>query len=790
MSKLYLYNYNNYFNRIVKRETSLANYGTPIYSLTATNFNYNDGVETYHDINYAGFDGNYLIVTDDNDNIVSRWFIKENKRLRGGQHRITLRRDLIVDNYDKIINAPALINRAMLSKDNPLLFNSEGFSFNQIKKEEILLKDRLGKRWYILYFKKGTGNITGSIATGETTPDITISTTIENSIYATGERKFLNNAMFGIIGVTNYFWLSSWQQYIRYKQYKGYYQADTFMSNPMRKYLYFDDEFDIVENGLKNVFDNLTTYNQMYSYLQTELSFTNNVTEANTQQLLAANGKIVKDSSNTLYFITVSKTTEEVHADTRTNPDSSLTTYMKGKIDESALPKTGDYGDSAFYYNATKETYNVTATEITTGTLNYTLDFASKINTNDSDYNIIALPYDEVNIYSPITPVGPNSVSGEISKLLIDNISIKAGSNLVDIQILPYAPLIDLVNDTIIDLRNLAGKQYSYLYTSTTVDDETTYSNFGLILYIKTSNYTFDINNPISIIRDSNLSEAINLKLSNECDVYRLCSPNYNGIFEFSVAKNNGVDKFNVDITLIPYNPYIHINPNFKGLYGDDFNDSRGLILGGDFSLPKVSTEWAEYQLRNKNYQQAFERQMEHMDFEFSKQRTEALFGATMGALGGAMSGAVGGSVIGGTGGAGVGGLLGGVASAVGGAIDYNILKERQAEQKDLTLDMFEYQLGNIKARPYNINKVTPLTYNNKQFPFIERYSCTDTERQMLINKIRYNSMKVNNIGSIQEYLQAEKTYISASLIRLEDLDMPTHEANEIYDEILKGVYI
>ena len=163
MSKLYLFNYNNYYNRIVKKENTLADYGTPIYTLTA-NFNYNDGVGTYHDVNYNGQDGDYLIVTDENDNIQSRWFIIENKRNRGGQHRLTLRRDLMVDFFDIVVNAPMIINRAMITDpNNPLLFNSEGFSFNQIKQDEKLLFDASHTPWYILYFNKDYTGTNGDV---------------------------------------------------------------------------------------------------------------------------------------------------------------------------------------------------------------------------------------------------------------------------------------------------------------------------------------------------------------------------------------------------------------------------------------------------------------------------------------------------------------------------------------------------------------------------------------------------------------------------------------------------
>lgn len=110
------------------------------------------------------------------------------------------------------------------------------------------------------------------------------------------------------------------------------------------------------------------------------------------------------------------------------------------------------------------------------------------------------------------------------------------------------------------------------------------------------------------------VSQATALKLDNECNMYRIVSPNYQGEFEFSVAKNNGVDFFNVDCSYKPHNPYIHVNPNFKGLYGKDFNDGRGLICNGDFSFGMISDAFTNYELQNKNYQAIFNRQIQNMD--------------------------------------------------------------------------------------------------------------------------------------------------------------------------------
>ena len=59
------------------------------------------------------------------------------------------------------------------------------------------------------------------------------------------------------------------------------------------------------------------------------------------------------------------------------------------------------------------------------------------------------------------------------------------------------------------------------------------------------------------------------------------------------------------------------------------------------------------------------------------------------------------------------------------------MLTDRQAEQRDFAVDNFKYQLGNVKALSYSINKVTPLTNNNKIWPFIEIYDCTSAEKDI-----------------------------------------------------------
>ena len=298
------------------------------------------------------------------------------------------------------------------------------------------------------------------------------------------------------------------------------------------------------------------------------------------------------------------------------------------------------------------------------------------------------------------------------------------------------------------------------------------------------------------------LSSPENIKISNECDLYRLVSGNYNGIFEFSLAKSGGIDGVKIECNYKPWNPYIHILPKLKGLYGDSFaniDDARGLICGGDFSLTQLSNEWANYQLQNKTYQEMFDRQIKNLDVNNSvamqQAEYQAVAGAFTGGIGGAVSGALVGAKAGGYG-ALAGGIVGGVgglaAGIGGGALDVENLKTLQAETRSYAIDMYNYNLQNIQAIPTSITKTTALTYNTRIWPFIEYHTCTNVEKQAFRDKLKYNGMTVMTIGKLSDYetTSGEKQFFIGDVVRLPDLVDDNHMATEIYNEIKKGVYI
>ena len=287
--------------------------------------------------------------------------------------------------------------------------------------------------------------------------------------------------------------------------------------------------------------------------------------------------------------------------------------------------------------------------------------------------------------------------------------------------------------------------------------------------------------------------DALTRKLANECDVLRLVSQNYSAIFEFSAAKSGGVDGFLADCTYKPWSPYIHILPKLKGLYGDKFvsiDDARGLICGGDMSLPQLSNAWANYQLQNKTYQEMFDRQIKNMDVKndinlqgaFAQTLLAPITGGSYGGSAGAQFGK--GAAVAGT----AAGIIGGGITS---AIDFRNTIREMEENRSYAIDMYRYNLQNIQAIPTSLTKTSALTYNTRVWPFIEYYTCTDVERNALKDKMKYNGMTIMKIAKLNEYSLGNGNFFKGQLIRLpESLKVDSHMAYEIYNELNKGVYL
>lgn len=809
-STLYLLHYNNYYNRIVKKESSLSDYlqylvtvsGQSIDSnnnsnvITGVNFNPNDYINTTQVVNWDGDDPDYLIVEEDSTGKLSRWFIVATNRLRSGQLQLELHRDLVVEYYDQILTAPMFIEKATLNPNDDLIFNNEDMSFNQIKTSETLLKDATKCPWICLYAaRKNSEGTTTTFNISTTSTEYPVIATFDNE---DDFRTFLNNPIVGNAQLSSLIFGSRY-----YTSYYRYYTATVSVDNSASQglSLFFTDlntsdatsgQFEAKElwsNSKISLIENMkTAIKPTYNLAVSNLSSYVSVDDTNYNKYKNANGAFVKVGTDKYYQLRVLSTTE----------GSQRVKIKNGNIwDKFKVDMQPFYADSLSNKNALNVGYLVYQTSrlVITASAAPVEVLSTNVGVErrhliDAPYDLFCMPFSD-DIYLQVGTGTPIRNAKNIAYRIANEFALSYGvgetSTIYDIQLLPYCPIkeFDISIHEGLPLLNI-GNQTS-LYSPIQADNR----NVGYILHAQLSSFS----DTISFTKDIE-----NYKMENETDLYRLSSPNYNGLFDFSAAKNGGIHGFNVQCTYKPYNPYIKLYPTWGRLYGSNFSedgyDARGLICGGDFSLPIVQSSWTNYQLQNKNYQLMFDRQIQNMEVNNKYQRLSEIVGAGVGVAQGAAAGGLAGSIIPGVGTA-VGAVTGGIASLAGGIADVAINDKLRKEAIDYTKDQFGYQLGNIQALPQSLSKVTAYNIDNKYFPFLEFYTCSEDEKKALANKIAYNGMTVMTIGSIADYISNQwsygditaENYIKGKLIRSEDIDEDFHILNAIGNELNQGVY-
>ena len=182
MHYVLLSNYNNYYNRIYKKQDTYQQYinasAGNVQGLDKSyNFNIKDGVMAEHVFN-CKLDGepDYCLLLNETDNSIdSRWFIVEWEKVRGSQYQATLRRDLLADEYDAITTAPAFIEKGYVGPEDSAIFNRENITVNQIKTRETVLKDDSKTAWIVGYIAQDHPALSNKQFTLNPEVDMTIS---------------------------------------------------------------------------------------------------------------------------------------------------------------------------------------------------------------------------------------------------------------------------------------------------------------------------------------------------------------------------------------------------------------------------------------------------------------------------------------------------------------------------------------------------------------------------------------------------------------------------------------
>ena len=1003
MNILLLKGYNNYFNRILKKEASLAAYKSAVakgdylnyLDIMNVNFNPNDGVTTEliigkGELLWEGradststsregpYSPDYCIAyesVDSNTVINSRWFVLECERTRGGQYRIALKRDVLVDYESDIMSAPCFIEKGTITDaSDPLLFNSEGMSFNQIKKDELPLKDETKCAWLVGYLKKDITTPPHVTYTPADAMDDTVSIDsfdwyscityrdIDGTVTQGTKTFFHMNP-----DTSNFCWKmqvpgNSWPTYVdtaiklRWDlrgqnrgysydiwngDYQGMSQEAMIIHAPGWWSMGIDSPYckkwtdEIINKMLGQHWD-------LFAALKNDAisQLSSYVVSDNINNILNYNGKYFRKADK-VYKLTIGPG-NAISPSVQYNGQSTVANALWNCVlPDSRNTENGTMTLAVATANPTKPRakfifqgleYSIVAQEVLLpGTIDFTLSAeSSRNNVEDAVYNMFAMPVmpealgitSEVNRDRARMKIANGSTQLYIDAMSRNNLAVatelctalggnSSASSIYDLQLLPYCPMTLPVTGTSIDISGLTvNKDYQYIQntsnaikgiiffpdranfsknidltipnehieyntvrtftnpTFTTLvtnwpnqgdiardeegnpmlwwtcplrsanayDDPAVYDalqtfptgmledaapdgvGFNLIVsnttgevtvyfsydrnktLVNSKTYTGDMTIQLDwIIPDNNMVNsdgALDIKVKNECDFERIVSPNFNGMFEFKKCRlTDGIHYINIDCTYKPFIPYIKLNPDFSGLYGQDWNDSTGLICGGDFSIPMMNDAFVNYELQNKNFQNIFNRQIENLDINQQiakeQQQFQGIFGAITGGVGGAVGGALAGAKAGPYG-AIAGAVAGGVGGTAAGIIGYNKdkdwLERAQGETRQYSIDQFNYQLGNIKAIPQSMTKSSPLSFNNKVWPILEFFSCTDREKEVLKNKLKYDGMTIMAVGTIADYL-ATGGYVKGKLIRLPELIDDFHVADAIYQEVDKGFY-
>lgn len=506
MANLYLLNYNNYYNRIVKKELSILYYKKYQIGNVFTDINFipGDGVDTTIILNWSNDSllPNYLLVTENADKIVSRWFVIEAVRIRKGQYKFTLHRDLIADYYDKIDTAPCFIEKASINNiDDPAIFNNEDMTFNQIKQAEYQLKDKTKISWIVGYIPRDSFTYdkwTGSGAPTEkelkelqeaNEKKYTVKTstnysgTYNESVaklsdytyykYSKGERftgkavttkyriQTSHTDMFAVpnlaqeVAVTDNFVISMNQN----GEYTGISGVRRIRSeSQIYPYKYIGDDARIIFNGDnpdivtidgQGVFKNFTPeiMGEMNNYIP---SYMNTATPVAFDDFIAQDNKILyNEQDNQYYKVKV----EQVGTYTYTKnmaPGDAIYNLLYTNINKSRF--NGTPNDETFQVRVQVYQYIITINLLSGQTSAIMPDVSKRYHLQDAPYDMFCIPY-STNANDPFTVYKNESV-------YLDHINYQAGldlalsipsilgsANLYDLQLLPYCPIQSVIKD-------------------------------------------------------------------------------------------------------------------------------------------------------------------------------------------------------------------------------------------------------------------------------------------------------------------------------------------------------
>lgn len=840
-------NFANYTNRVEHRLETYDDYilavgaGNSFGPFNKINFKNRDGITTSQVVNLPkgteNFKPNYLLVLKENtDDIVSRWFVTESYETRAYQFNLSLVRDIIADNWETVLDTPSVVSRGWArvgSGTNSPIFNSEGFSCSQVKQTEHLLKDKTGSAWVVAYIKnydtdpapETPDEITFYSSPGNTKSEPESVTAMFEGTAATGyaydrqmaDRKIVTHCVDmsgttpGAIYAVPYTMDDS----------HGYRASEITVPSPSSEYGWYFDGFAPTGNywtAFNTAVKRLMSSNQLWESVDT--SFDNKELTAGrpwNDEVDQYIGQKFYDPASKPYVLgrveipskflvrtsaaDIEWWSEKIgHIIKQADVAGDLVSQSTVGVKEPFGAATADYIElELMTYTYVRQYVGLSEDKVTLA-LNHA-------NLTDRPWSMCAVPVDAINIVNRSVPTTPG-----VAKAFASALSEQLGEKVLDVQLLPYCPCPDFISGNAISLTGLSEHvDYEWIKSGNNI--------VTILLWARNCSSRIQI----PFTRYNLPDDPVEFKLEQETKLYRLTAPNYSSSWEFSICKNRGLYAFDVDFTYEPYNSYLRVAPHFGGLYGANFGDSRGLIISCDTSLPKISDNWVNYQLQNANYQKVFDRQIKTQEIGialagFNAAADIAMTGLSIGSgINGLKAGAKALSMNKAADDnadmmnlqdasfalaqnqakydAKLGQLRSNVAfsSLQGGIEAINDLSNLGMQIRSMEDAKFNHEMNisNIKAQPQTITQIGAFNVNNKLFPVLEVYDATESEKDNIREFIKYRSMNIGRTATIRDYLSDNpRTWIEAALIDTFSYNGDSHELAYLKNELQKGVFI
>lgn len=702
--------------------------------------------------------------------------ITKKEFIRKDMWRITMIKDVISSNYNAIRMSDVLVSRLGVdrTKFDPLLLIDEEMKLNQVKKNQMRLLEKRGlfSYGYVAFWKKGS--LDGTIkwnATSINSDNYDISVAGIGTLPYYNKDITYNRKSYLEVSATQFLNINSKVYRYNFNMENGGVLVNGRKVISVAQYL--DTFYYVIDSD---------TITQLNPTLAQSLIEAYQYTGYFNSDVFELDGKVVFDSITNLFYELKVRDINPLSKQRLISEEEFKSLTGSSYAEHDAAFK-GANALSTIDSRVRIDFINLPNKAIPEQNLGTMEDM------NDQPLQAFFIPMVEnVDVY--VDGVEKTLNKEFVEKMLYDLMATYSGENgkLIDVQLVPYSPIEGLYSsfNIVSGQLNLLSSKMKKLID---VDD--------YIIPIYEVQYA-------TFTRSIGMSAPLTDYKISMVKKYILTSPSGATNYEFSVAKNGGLSGGIVDVDLRPYASYYRLRPLYKGLYGGNFKDTRGLIWKEDTSLTQTSSAWETYKRQNINYLNSF-----NADVDFKRSQLALQHEANWGNFGfdsgkrmiqagidaaGVVANGVGdavfsmGASVAASGGA-AGAVIGGGALMEGleaGQLGYNNMMENKLLSNEIAYSkkQFNMALDNIRALPENVEKVSGVYSTNNYVPILQMFEPTEQEIEWYTKYLDLNGV---NVGLVIDLTNYEFDYLQGSMIKYRGI-ITNEEYVEIVSSLSRGV--